>query len=81
MKAEERERQRRRRDGQQGSGKVEEKEEEEAKGNLACGFGNFIMVFCDLLWFLTARYPFFTIIIIVTAARLAMSGSLWKEMR
>lgn len=22
------------------------------QGNLACGLGNFIMVYCDLLWFL-----------------------------
>lgn len=34
-----------------------EKEEEEAKGNLACGFGNVITVYSDLLWFLPARDP------------------------
>lgn len=51
---------------EQGSGKVETEEEEEegsAKGNLACGFRNFITVYCDLLWFLPARYPIPTIII------------------
>lgn len=61
MKAEERERQRRR-EREQGSGKVE-KEEEEAKGNLACGFGNVIAVYSDLLWFLPTRYPVPTTII------------------
>lgn len=48
---------------EQRSGKVEKEEEEEAKGNLACGFGNFITVYCDLLWFLAARYPVPTIVI------------------
>lgn len=48
---------------EQRSGKVEKEEEEEAKGNLACGFGNFITVYCDLLWFLPARYPVPTIVI------------------
>lgn len=57
MKAEEGEREQR-------SGKVEK--EEEAKGNLACGFGNFITVYCDLLWFLPARYPV-PIIVITTS--------------
>lgn len=42
---------------------MEEKEEEVEKGNLACGFGNFITVYSDLLWFLPARYPVPTIII------------------
>ena len=41
----------------------EEEEEEEAKGNLACGFGNVITVYSDLLWFLTARCPIPTTII------------------
>ncbi|TKS86282.1 Sine oculis-binding protein -like protein [Collichthys lucidus] len=45
------------REREQGSGKVE-KEEEEAKGNLACGFGNVITVYSDLLWFLPARQLF-----------------------
>ncbi|KAG8013515.1 hypothetical protein GBF38_021931 [Nibea albiflora] len=62
MKAEERQRQRRR-EREQGSGKVEKEEEEEAKGNLACGFGNVITVYSDLLWFLPARYPIPTTII------------------
>lgn len=51
------------REREQGSGKVEKEEEEEAKGNLACGFGNVITVYSDLLWFLPARYPIPTTII------------------
>lgn len=46
---------------EQGSGKVVE--EEEAKGKLACRFGNVIAVYRDLLWFLPARYPIPTTII------------------
>lgn len=66
MKAEERERQQRREGA--GEWKSREVEEEEAKGNLACGFGNFIMVYSDLLWFLPARYPIPTIIITTSPA-------------
>lgn len=45
------------REREQGSGKVEkERAKEEAKGNLACGLGNVITVYSDLLWFLPTRY-------------------------
>lgn len=67
MKAEERERQRRREGaGEWKSGEVEEEKKEEAKGNLARGFGNFITVYSDLLWFIPTGYPIPAIIIITS---------------
>lgn len=59
----------------QGSGKVEK---EEAKGNLACGFGNAITVYSDLLWFLPTRYTIPTSIITTRPA--GPAGSYWRRL-
>lgn len=59
-----------------------EEEEEEAKGNLACGFGNFITVYCDLLWFLPARYPVPTVVITTRpTGHVSVEGNKGEEWR
>lgn len=65
---------------EQGSGKVEK---EEAKGNLACGFGNVITVYSGLLWFLPTRYPIPTTIITTrpTGHDLALVEERWWRSR